>query len=208
MKLHRSLSVVALAASATFLAACTSSVTISSASTPPSSGASIAPSSSGASTCDLITSSDVQTAIGESVTATRPLSGATAGSAAQIQECVLTTDGPPLAGTSAATLNALANGLMGGTGASVDLTTGGIAIIEASTSFALTASPDASALPSGVTAVPGVGQQAYVTATPAGGGLAFAQLTPSKAILVLDMEGKQVTDDQLTALLKAAASHA
>ena len=129
------------------------------------------------------------------------------GTTAGVQECVLTTDGPPLAGGSANLLNSLVSRLAGGNGSPLDLTSGGIAVIEVNTSFPISASAAPGSLPAGITAVAGIGQQAYVFASPAGGGIAFAEVSTGKVVTVLDLEGKQVTTDQLTALLKAAVAH-
>jgi len=210
---RRALATVALAASAAFLTACTSGgATVTSSSPAPTTPASAGATSgvgttAGGAACDLLTASDVQTALSETVTASNAPSGAADGTTAQVQECILTTDGPPLAGSAATTLNALAATLAGGAGSGIDATKGGIAVIEATTSLPISASASPGSLPAGITAVPGVGQQAYVLASPAGGGLAVAEVTAGKVILVLDLEGKAVTTDQLTALLKAAVSH-
>jgi hypothetical protein len=212
MNLRRILSAATLAVSLAGLTACTSSgLTSGGASPTPSTGLSAGPlpgsgavsGSPGSSACDALTAADVQSALNESVTATNPLPGVS-GVAGQLQECVLKTDGPPLAPQATATLKALAIAVMGDAASNLDLSTGGIVVVSASTPLSVTASP--TALPSGVTAVPGIGQQAYVAAVTPGGGLAFAQLTPNSAVLILDVEGKQVTEGQLTALLTAAAS--
>lgn len=210
MNLRRILGAAALTASVATMAACTSSGLTAGPSPSPSftagpipgsGAASVPPSASSA--CDLLSSADVQSALGESVTSSSPLPGIS-GAAGTLQECVLKTDGPPLDPQATATLKALATALIGAPASNIDLSTGGIAIVSASTPLAVTASP--TALPSGVTAVPGIGQQAYVATVTAGGGVAFAQLTPNTAVLILDVEGKPVTSDQLTALLTAAAS--
>jgi hypothetical protein len=210
MNLRRTLSTAALAVGITALTACTSNGLASgpAPSTSPSIGLSAGPlpgsgAPSGSSACNTLTSADVQSALNESVTATSELPGAS-GVAGELQECVLKTDGPPLAAQATATLKAIATAVMGDAASNLDLSTGGIVVVTATTPLSVTASP--TALPSGVTAVPGIGQQAYVATVTAGGGLAFAQLTPNSAVLILDVEGKQVTQGQLITLLMAAAS--
>lgn len=212
MNLRRILSTAVLAASITALTACTSSGLASGGpSTAPSAPTTLsagplpgsAAASGSSSACNTLTSADVQSALNESVTSTTPLPGASS-VAGQLQECVLKTDGPPLAPQATATLKAIAVAVMGDAANDLDLSTGGIVVVSASSPLSVTAAP--TALPSGVSSVPGIGQQAYVAAVEAGGGAAFAQLTPNSAVLILDVEGKQVTEAQLTALLTAAAS--
>lgn len=210
MNLQKTLGTVALAASATFLAACTSGGVVTTSSAPatgaPNAGtASIVPGASSAA-CGLLSASDVQTALSENVTATNAPSGV-GGSDGQVQECVLTTDGQPLAGGAATALNALAGTLTGGAGTSIDAGKAGIVVIEAHTSLPISASASPDSLPAGITSVPGVGQQAYVLPSPTGGGLAVCEVAEGQVVMVLDLEGKQVTADQLTALLKSTVAH-
>ncbi len=220
MNSRKILGVVTLAAGMALMAGCTASGAGSSTASTSNSSTSTSTSSSPDSTlpsgvatvsssaaCNLITAADVQTAISESVTATKPLTGASAGVAGTIQECVLSTDGPAMDPTAAATLGAVATGLLGANSKGLDLSTGGIAILQVTTNSPVTASAVPTNLPGTVTSVPGVGQQAYVYATPLGGGVGFVQTSPTNEVLVLDIEGKQVTNDQLTALVKAVASH-
>ena len=213
MNVPRLIATVALAAGVASISACTSAgTTTGSPSVAPSvtpSAASPAPSGSAgasgsAAACGLVTSSDVQSTLSENVTATQPMANQTMGALAQVEGCVLTTNGPPLLGSAAATLQQLVNTLSNGAASSLNLTTGGVAVIQASTSVAVTASPGS--MPNGVTSVPGIGQRAFVAVSPTGGGAGFAQLTANTAVLVVDMEGKQVTSDQMTSLLRAAAS--
>jgi hypothetical protein len=211
MNLRRLLATAALAVSVAGISACSSAATTTgSPSTPPSvapsTGVTGAGPSGSAATCTLLSSSDIQSALGEQVTGSRPMGGATIGTLAQVQECVLATDGPPLLGSAASTLQQLANTLTNGATSGLDLTTGGVAVVQATTSIGLTAAPQASSMP-GIVPVPGIGQQAFVATAATGGGVGFAQLSPTSAVLVVDVEGKQVTSDQMTALLKAAASH-
>lgn len=209
MNVPRLIATAALAAGVACISACTSAGTSTgSPSAAPSvtpSSASPVPSMSGsADACGLVTSADVQSALTENVTATRPMADQTIGALAQVQGCVLTTNGPPLLGSAAATLQQLVNTLAGGAASSLNLSTGGVAVIRATTSVSIMPSP--SSMPNGITPVPGIGQRAFVAASPGGGGAGFAQLNGNTAVLVVDMEGKQVTADQLTSLLRAATS--
>ncbi|HKD98633.1 MAG TPA: hypothetical protein VKB69_13720, partial [Micromonosporaceae bacterium] len=169
MNLRRILGAATLAVTTIALAACTSSGlttggpspepsnTLSAGPLPGSAAATGSPSASSA--CDLLSSADVQSALGESVTSSNPLPSVS-GAAGTLQECALKTSGPPLDPQATATLKAIATALVGPVASNLDLSTGGIAIIFATTPLAVTASP--TALPSGVTSVPGIGQQAYV----------------------------------------------
>jgi len=210
MNLRRLLATAALAVSVAGISACTSAATTTGSPTPPPSVApSVGPSGAASGSgvpCTLLSAADIQSALGEQVTAARPMGGATIGTLAQIQECVLTTDGPPLLGSAATALQQLANTLSNGATSSLDLTTGGVAVVQATTSIAVTAAPQASSM-RGITPVPGIGERAFVASAATGGGVGFAQLSPTSAVPVVVVEGKQVTSDQMTALLKAAASH-
>jgi hypothetical protein len=221
MNSRKILGVVTLAAGVVLLAGCTasgagSSTASTTSSTSTSTGPSTTPdssnptsvatvSSSGA--CNLLTASDVQSALSESVTASRPLTGASAGAAGQIEECILTTDGPAMNAAAASTIGNIATGLLGASSSDLNLTSGGIAILQVTTTTPVTGAPSSSSLPGTLTSVPGVGQQAYVYSTPIGGGVGFVQTSSTNEVLIMDLEGKQVTTAQLTALITAVASH-
>ena len=100
----------------------------------------------------------------------------------------------------------LAGVLTGGQSSPIDLTSGGVAVVVANTPFPISASAAPGSLPAGITAVPGVGLQAYVLASPTGGGIAVAEVSAGTVVLILDLEGKQVTTAQLTTLLTAAVA--
>ena len=159
------------------------------------------------SACDYLTAADIQTALGETVSATKPGTGATAGDGSQISQCVLTTSGPALLGGAADSITAFIASLVGGQ-TNFDLSSGGVAVIVTNTATPVTASATGAPLPSGAAAAPGVGKSAYAFPSPTGGGLAVSQVSDTKTVIIVDLESKQVTADQLSTLLKAAVAKA
>jgi hypothetical protein len=157
--------------------------------------------------CDLLTASDVQTVLSEGVTASNGSAGASASDGSAIAQCVLSTDGPALLGGNAQSILAFVAGLTGQQ-PTFNLKTGGIAVIVATTATPVTASATGAPLPSGGSAASGIGKSAYAIPSPTGGGIAVSQVDDHKEVVVVDLEGKPVTADQLTALLKAAVDRA
>ncbi len=189
------------------LAACTDDGTPGAGGTPgtmPATGSTAGtPAPAGSGPCNLLTTADVQSALSEKVTASTGGAGASAADGSNVQQCLLTTDGPALLGGSAQSILAFVAGLTGQQ-PTVNLSTGSIAVLVTTTTTPVTASATGVPLPSGAAAASGLGKSAYALPSPTGGGLAVCQVSDTVTVIVVDLEGKQVTADQLTALLKAA----
>jgi hypothetical protein len=191
------------------LAACTTDNTGSTGAagtpTPATPGAtSAAPAASGSgSACALLTPDDVKSALSETVSGTSTSGDASANDGSTVAQCVLKTDGPALLGGQAQSILAFAAGIVGQQ-PQIDLSSGGIAVIKTTTTTPVTASATGAPLPSGAAAASGIGKAAYAIPSPTGGGIAVSQVDDKVTVVVVDLEGKQVTADQLNALLKAA----
>ncbi len=200
-----------LLGTAAALAACTGNAVPGSAGTaspaPAGPGNTVGPagSPSGA-PCTLLTSDDVKNTLGEGVTKTTG-STSSASDGSSIGQCVLSTDGPALMGGNAQAVLAFVAGL---TGRQPDFTldTGGIAVIVANSATPVTAAATGAPLPSGGIAPSDIGKSAYALPLPTGGGIATCQVDDNTQVVIADLEGKQVTADQLTALLRAAVGRA
>jgi hypothetical protein len=191
------------------MAACTGNATPSAGGTPttaPTVGSSAsAPSGGSGDPCTLLTAADVQSALGEKVTNSTGSTGATAADGSNVKQCVLSTDGPAPMGGGAQSILGFVAGLAGQQ-PNINLTTGGIAVLVTTTATPVTASATGLPVPSGGSAAGGIGKSAYAVPAPTGGGIAVSQVDDTTSVIVVDLEGKQVTADQLTALLKAAVA--
>ncbi len=191
------------------LAACTdngSPSASSSTSTQPTTASSASapvPSASGA--CDLLAAADVKSVLSENVTATNGSPAASAADGSSVAQCVLTTDGPALLGGNAESILGFVASLAGQQ-PTLNLTTGGVAVLVTTTATPVTAAATGAPVPSGGAAATGIGKSAYSIPSPTGGGIAVSQVTDTTTVIIVDLEGKQVTADQLTALLKAAVA--
>jgi hypothetical protein len=195
------------------LAACTTDTGSTGAAgtpTPAAPGAtSAAPSgaSGSGSACALLTPGDVKSSLSENVTGTSTSGDASGNDGSTVAQCVLKTDGPALLGGQAQSILAFAAGIVGQQ-PQIDLSTGGVAVIKTVTATPVTASATGAPLPSGAAAASGIGKAAYAVPSPTGGGIAVSQVDDKVTVVVVDLEGKQVTADQLTSLLKAAVGRA
>jgi hypothetical protein len=157
--------------------------------------------------CALLTAADVKSAISENVTGSTSSGGASANDGSTVTQCVLSTDGPALLGGQAQSILAFVAGLAGQQ-PQIDLKTGGIAVIKTVTATPVTAAATGAPLPTGAAAASGFGKSAYSIPSPTGGGIAVSQVSDTVTVIVVDLEGKKVTADQLTTLLKAAVNRA
>lgn len=177
--------------------------TPSMASTPGSPVSPTGPAMAGA--CGYLTAADVTSALSEQVTNTTAGSPQSASDGSQIDQCLLSTDGPALLGGAAQSVLAFVAALAGSQ-PNVDLKTGGIAVLVTRTATPITADATGAPVPSGGTEAKGIGKSAYSIPSPTGGGIAVSQVDDKTTVIIVDLEAKKVTADQLTALLKAAVA--
>jgi hypothetical protein len=202
-----------LLCSAAVLAACDNTTgtpgAAGTASAPAPGGSAGAPSGSASAggACALLTSDDVKSALSENVTGTSTSGDASGNDGSTVAQCVLSTNGPALLGGQAQSILAFVAGIAGKQ-PEINLNTGGIAVIKTVTSTPVSATATGAPLPSGAAAASGIGKSAYAIPSPTGGGIAVSQVDDKVTVVVVDLEGKQVTADQLTTLLKAAVKRA
>ena len=159
--------------------------------------------------CLLITADDIKAAVNETVSATKRLAPHTdADDGTTSQQCVFLTSGPPMSGAGIKALGQVAAGLGGGDPNSAPDTAGSGAIgitISNLEKPVVGDEMDGEALPPGGKVLQIPGALAVVMPSRAGGqgGAAFGG-KGSKGVIVMDLEGRTVTADELEKLVRAA----
>ena len=158
--------------------------------------------------CALITPDDVRSAFRQTVTAIARLDVDTDDDGTVIQQCALATDGVPLAG---ADFMAVSNAVSGFTARrlSEEPATAaiGLSLVVRSTSVDPGAF-EVDKFPPGSSVVPGLGVFAVVMGMTGAGGVAYVLTSPTKGIVIYDLEDRQVPAAEMEKLLRAAAARA
>lgn len=159
--------------------------------------------------CLLVTADDIKAAVNETVSATKRLAPHTdADDGTTSQQCVFLTSGPPMSGAGIKALGQVAAGLGGGDPNSAPDTAGSGAIGITITTLdkpVVGDEMDGEAVPPGGKVLQIPGALAVVMPSRAGGqgGAAFGG-KGSKGVMVMDLEGRTVTADELEKLVRAA----
>ena len=203
--------VVALAlAAGSVLLASACSANEPSAATPATGAPSPASSASGgqaattADPCALVTAADIKTAFGQTVSDTERYE-TTTDETGTTARCALITDGKPTTGAVFDDLSTLTSGFTGKALTSQPGASVGVILVTGTAPYDASAG-DIAKLPTGSKTIAGLGTFAVVLAVPAGGGIGFAQTSPTEMVVVYDLEDRVVPAAQVEALLRTAVS--
>lgn len=153
--------------------------------------------------CALLTPADVRAAFGQTVSKTRRLDAST-DEDGTTQQCALVTNGTPMSGAAFGALSAMASGV---SGKKVSAEPSGSAIGVTLMSLSRPATAEdlaAEEKPVGTKVIDGLGLFAAVFVLPGDGGFAYGLASPTKGVIIYDLEGRKVAADDMAALLRAA----
>jgi hypothetical protein len=150
--------------------------------------------------CALVTAAEVNGTLSQTVTDTqRP--EAWSDEVSITRECALATDGKPLSGAGFDALSTLVSGFTGEPLTNPSSAMVGVRVTTRSQPFDA-ANGDTDKLPLGSKVIDKLGTFAVVVGVSGGGGLAFAQTSPTKTVVLYDVADRKVSVAQMEALLR------
>lgn len=152
--------------------------------------------------CTVITAADISTALSQTVTDTQRFE-AISDEDSTTQECALSTSGKAMPAAGFDGLSALASGFTGRPLSSPSSAVVGVAVMSHGKPYDA-AKGDTDKLPKGSKVISKLGTFAVVVAVSGNGGLAFAQTSPTRTVVIYDAEDRKVSTSQMEALLRAA----
>jgi hypothetical protein len=156
--------------------------------------------------CALVTPADVRATFGQTVTAIARLDVETDADGATSQLCALATDGVPLSGPDVSAVSAVASGFTGGH-LTDELATAAIGVrLMIKSQPVDVAAFETEKFPPGSKVLSGVGVFGVVLGLPGSGAVGYALASPTRGVLIYDLEDRRVPADQVEKLLRAAVS--
>jgi hypothetical protein len=156
--------------------------------------------------CALVTPEDVAAAFGQKVTAIVRLDIETDADGGTSQQCALATDGVPLSGPDFSAVSTAVSGFTGKQFSGEPATAAiGIRLMIKSGSVD-PAAFETEKFPAGSKVLSGVGVFAVVLGLPSPGAVGYALASPTRGVLVYDLEDRRVPAGETEKLLRAAVS--
>lgn len=156
--------------------------------------------------CALVTPADVRAAFGQTVTAISRLDVEADADGGTSQPCALATDGVPLSGTDFSAVSTAASGFTGQRLSDEPATAAiGVRLMIKSGPLDVAAF-EPEKFPAGSKVLSGVGVFAVVVGLPGSGAVGYALASPTRGVLVYDLEDRRVPADEIEKLLRAAVS--